>query len=148
MRLRTYYLSCCVLAHFNTQNSCSVDMKHRRRIDFSFSHFTLSRKTAVLGIPKMPNILNQFQNKRTMSEGHEKERDEKCKGQIKRQQFLLRSVLCCLKPKNLSYLTGKRSAILVLGLGFVSRERSTIGEPPSVTCFDSQRKDTNRFRCW
>jgi hypothetical protein len=32
----------------------------------------------------MPNILNQFQNKRTMSEGHEKERDEKCKGQIKR----------------------------------------------------------------
>jgi hypothetical protein len=48
--------------------------------DSSLFLFMLSRKTAFSVIPKMPNTLNQFQNKRTMLEGHEDERDKKSKG--------------------------------------------------------------------
>jgi hypothetical protein len=92
------------LVHFNNQDSCSVDIKQERRTDFSFPHFTLFRRTAVFGMPKMPNILNQFQNKRTMGERHEKERDGKREGQIKRRQFLRRSVLYRLKPTKISVI--------------------------------------------
>jgi len=57
------------LVRFYIQKLLSVDIKERKkRLGFSASHFTLSRKTALSGIPKMPNILNQFQNKRTMTE--------------------------------------------------------------------------------
>jgi hypothetical protein len=46
-----------------------------QKIDFSSSHFTLSRKS-FSGILKMPNILNQFQNKGTTTEEQRNERDE------------------------------------------------------------------------
>jgi len=60
------------MVRFYIQKLLSVDIKERKNgLGSSSSHFTLSRKTALPGIPKIPNILNQFQNKRTMTEEYQ-----------------------------------------------------------------------------
>jgi hypothetical protein len=68
----------------------------------------------------MPNILNQFQNKGTMAE--ERKRGSKNVNNFSKDL----SVLLRLKPKNLSYLTARRYAILV---GCVSQRHSPMGNP-------------------
>jgi len=72
LNLRCGWNSFFVLGPFLHSKLLSVDIKGRKkRPGFPSSHFTLSRKTALSGIPKMPNILNQFQNKRTMTEEYQ-----------------------------------------------------------------------------
>jgi hypothetical protein len=72
----------CSWSVFTFKNSSLLTSRKERKklLGSSSSHFTLSRNTALSGIPKMPNILNQFQNKRKMTEEYQEQKRQNTSG--------------------------------------------------------------------